>query len=214
MVQKLNRYKVVCAIGTVWLFHLSALVGIALGYQDWFVAKTPLNLLICAALLILIYPIGSPKKILVFSIVFLIGMLVEWLGVTYGLFFGNYSYGTNFGPKLSGVPYLIGINWALLTFITAAITGYLSNRIWVRVLLGASLMLVLDYLMEYTAPRFDFWTFEGGYAGLNNYLSWFAFALVFQMLFHIMKISGNKLYSLHLFLAQCVFFGFLFVYLK
>lgn len=213
MVQKISQYKVPFAIGTVWLFHIAALTGIVLGYQEWFVAKTPFNLLICSALLILIYPITSLKKVVVFSIIFVVGMLVEWLGVTYGLFFGTYSYGVNFGPTLDGVPYLIGVNWALLTFITAAITGYFSKISWLRILLGALLMLLLDYLMEYTAPRFDFWTFEGGYAGLDNYIAWFTLALLFQTLFHAVKISGNKPYSLHLFLAQFVFFGFLFLYL-
>ncbi len=213
MFKKISRYKLPLAIGIVWLFHLSALIGISLGYQSWFVPKTPLNLLVCSALFIFIFPLTSSKKILVFSAIFVIGMLVEWLGVTYGFFFGNYVYGSNFGPKLNGVPYLIGVNWALLTFITAAITPYFSKVVWLRIPGGALLMLVLDYLMEYSAPLLDFWTFEGGYAGLDNYIAWFALALIFQTLWHSAKISGSKTYSLHFFLAQFVFFGFLFLYL-
>ena len=34
------------AIGILWLFQFSAIVGIVLGFQDWFIEKTPLNLIL------------------------------------------------------------------------------------------------------------------------------------------------------------------------
>lgn len=160
MTDFLKEYKTPLAIGLVWLFHLSALIGISMGYLDWFIPKTPLNLLVCFLLFLWVFPIKGRKKMMVLVFFFAVGFFAEWLGVNYGLLFGEYAYGGNFGPKLGGVPLLIGANWALLTFITAAIVDYTPWNSVAKALLAAILMVFLDFLMEFHAPRFDFWEFE------------------------------------------------------
>ncbi|NHF57767.1 carotenoid biosynthesis protein [Flavobacteriaceae bacterium TP-CH-4] len=214
MVEKLPTYKTPFAIFIIWLFHLSALIGIHLGHQDWFVSKTPINLMIVLILFLWVYPINSLRKYIAFGFFFTVGMFAEWLGVNYGILFGDYAYGANFGPKLDGVPYLIGVNWAVLTFITAIIASKFAKSPLVKITAASLLMLFLDYLMEHTAPVFDFWTFSGGLAGWMNYVCWFALALLFQTVLHFTGIKGNYRFSLHLYLAQLVFFGYLFFYLK
>jgi putative membrane protein len=208
MFNKIISHKEYLATGTIWLFHISALIGISLGHLDWFISKTPLNLMVCLLLFLLIYPLNEGKKIMAFGLFFICGMFAEWLGVNYGILFGNYHYGSNFGPKLDGVPLLIGVYWALLTFITAAVMDYLALHRLVKVCIAAILMVVLDFFMEHSAPQFDFWTFEGGYAPMENYITWFLLALLFQGILHWLKISGNRTISLHLYLAQLVFFLF------
>lgn len=197
------------AIFLVWLFHISALIGTGLGHRDWFIEKTPLNLSLCLLLFVLTYPIRQIKQVGVFLIFFTGGMLAEWIGVHYGLLFGTYEYGGNFGPKLDGVPLLIGSNWAILTFITASICDYLNLKNSLKVVLAALLMVFLDFFMEHIAPTFDFWTFEGG-APLKNYVTWFALALLFQFILRRFKISGNRSFSLQLYLAQLAFFLYFF----
>ena len=196
----------------VWLFHSSALIGISLGYTDWFIEKTPMNLLLMFLLLLWIYPIRKTGEIVLVAILFSLGMLAEWLGVQYGWFFGNYEYGENLGIKLDGVPYMIGVNWAVLTLITAAlVTPYLNNN-WLRIFAGAVLMLFLDFLMEGTAPRFDFWEFEGSIAPISNYLGWFGIAVLMHIVFSRFELKGNFRFSLHLYLAQCLFFIYLYAW--
>ena len=65
----------------------------------------------------------------------------------------------NFGSKLDGVPYLIGVYWALLTFVTAAIVDYTEWSRKFKIITSALLMVLLDFLMEFSAPIFDFWEF-------------------------------------------------------
>ena len=213
MIAKQSISKTTVAIFLIWLFHISAIIGISMGNHDWFVGKTPINLLLCLALFIWVFPIDSLRKWIAFVLFFSGGMLAEWLGVNFGLLFGDYVYGENLGPKLDGVPYLIGVNWALLTFVTARIVGGLSDRPWAKILLSAMLMVMLDYLMEHSAPDFDFWTFEGGMATAENYISWFAIALIFQWILHRFGIKGNQKFSLHFYLSQFVFFGYFYFYL-
>lgn len=208
MYKHLMTYKAHLAAGIIWLFHISALIGISLGHLDWFISKTPLNLMVCLLLFLAVYPLDNARKITAFIIFFSGGMFAEWLGVNYGILFGDYLYGANFGPKWDGVPLLIGAYWALLTFITAAMMDYLKLNPWIKALLAAVLMVTLDFFMEHSAPQFDFWTFEGGLAPLENYITWFLLALLFQGVLRWMDLTGNKIISLHLYFAQLLFFLF------
>ena len=193
------------SIGILWLFHLSGMIGISLGYEDWFVKKTPLNLTIAFVLLILNYPIDR-KKIVYTSLFFFVGMLVEWIGVHYHFLFGSYSYGSSLGAKLDGVPFLIGINWAVLVLITGTISSRLTNHFWWKIILGSALMVLLDFFMEVPAPIFDFWTFENGLAPLRNYIAWFGIAAILHFLFQKNNMEGHLTFSIHLYLSQFVFF--------
>lgn len=208
MLKTLAGNKLTIAIGTIWLFHISAMIGISIGHQDWFVEKTPLNLCITMLLFLSLFPIDTLKKGIAFVIFCSGGIFAEWLGVQHQLLFGEYAYGTNFGPKLDGVPYLIGAYWAILTFVTAGILDYTKWNAIIKILSATVLMVLLDFLMEHTAPIFDFWTFEGGIPTLENYVTWFALGLVFQIIVKLFKITGNKLLSVHIYLAQFVFFLF------
>ncbi|MBK8555896.1 MAG: carotenoid biosynthesis protein [Lewinellaceae bacterium] len=198
------------SIFTVWLFHLSALIGIYLGHFDWFIAKTPINLLVLSALLVLNFPIDTPKKLGIAAVFFFAGMAIEWVGVHYGFLFGEYVYGANLGIKIDGVPLLIGVNWALLTFASAAIAARIFRHPAAKILFGAALMVFLDLFIEVAAPPLDFWIWTLGDAPLRNYVSWFGFAALFHLIYHRSRIKGDFTFSLHLYLAQLVFFAYFF----
>lgn len=202
----IKEYKVAITISIVWLFHISALIGVSLGNLDWFIEKTPLNLCLSLLLFFISYPLIKQKQWLAFAIFFIGGMFAEWLGVKFNLLFGTYAYGSNFGPKLDGVPLLIGCYWALLTFITSSILDYSKLAVWLKVILGSVLMVILDFFMEHSAPTFDFWTFDGNVAPLQNYIAWFSIAVIFHIILRLFKINGNKVFSLNLYLAQLIFF--------
>ena len=204
----LTKYKTVWAIGIIWLFHVSAILGIALGYFQWFIEKTPLNLIVFFVLFVWVYPMDTLKKTMAFLIFFSGGIFTEWLGVNYGLLFGNYAYGENLGPELDGVPYLIGVLWALLTFICAGIMDYFPMNNFLKIVFAALLMVFLDFFMEQSAHLLDFWTFEGNAAPPFNYITWFLLALVFQFILRHFNITGNRSFSLHTYLAQLAFFLF------
>ena len=93
-----SKHKInisVASILVIWLFVISALIGISLGFEDWFIPKTPLNLLIGFGLLIINLDFSSSKAKFTFVIAFVLGMGVEILGVATGEIFGVYYYGDN-----------------------------------------------------------------------------------------------------------------------
>ncbi|MCP9198577.1 carotenoid biosynthesis protein [Gramella sp. GC03-9] len=208
----LSDYKLGISIFVLVLFHISAMIGVSLGYKEWFVEKTPFTLLLSFALLAWNFPFDTFKKWLLAGIFFISGMLAEWIGVNTGLIFGSYEYGENLGLKFDGVPYLIGIYWAVLTFITADISSRLTKNLIPQILLGAALMVFLDFAMEVSAPVFDFWTFRGGLAPLENYITWFIVAALLHWIYQKASLKGNFRFSLALYLVLLIFFGYFYVY--
>jgi len=199
--------KQTISVFIIWLFVISAIVGIYLGYLGWFIPKTPLNLLLGAGLLFWNIPINSLKKIGIWCIAFSVGMLIEIIGVQTGNIFGDYYYGENLGIKFKEVPYMIGINWAVISFITAAISSRLTLNFWGSVIIGSCLMLGLDFLMEPLASIFDFWHFEGGIIPIKNYIAWFITSFLLQTLIRKTIVFEDSYYPIHLFISQVIFFG-------
>ena len=205
-----RKFLTYFSIFLLWLFNLSAIAGIFVGQQDWFMSKTPLNMMLILGLTILVFPLDSFKKAFLFLGIGIASIFAEWLGVNYGLIFGDYHYGANFGPKIGGVPFLIGVNWGFLTFATGAIASAWLKPYWAKVLCGASLMVLLDFFLEESAPRFDFWYWDVGYAPLQNFIGWFVLAFLFHSVYQRLKIKGSTLFSHHLFASQLLFFVFFF----
>ena len=198
--------KRLLSVGLVWLFYVSAMIGITIGFQDWFVSKTPFTLMLTFALLIWNYPIDTRQKWLFTGLFFAAGMAAEWVGIHFGVPFGAYHYGQNLGPKMDGVPWFIGVNWAVLVLVTGSLATALFRSLPLRVLCGALLMVGLDFFMEYAAPVFDYWIFEGGLAPIENYVAWFALAALLHYGFQRARLQGDVYFSTHLFVAQVVFF--------
>ena len=132
------------------------------------------------------------------------GIGVEWIGVHTGSLFGDYYYGKNFGPKLDGIPLLIGVNWALLTFTTHVIAKSIFKSPIAIIATGAALMVGVDYFLEQICDFAGFWHFEGG-ADWFNYLCWFIIAAALHAVSLQFKLRGNKLISYHLYGVQLFF---------
>ncbi len=204
-VHSLIKDKLGISVFIIWLFTISGIIGILIGYEDWFLPLTPLNLFIYLVLILW----NSPKTIPLLAalmIPFCIGMVTEFLGVQYHLIFGSYDYGQNLGYKIGGVPWIIGVNWALLVYCTAAIAQRLHKNLWITALIAAMLMVAMDGIIEVSAPRFDFWEFEGGIVPLQNYIGWLCTAFVAHLFFQKVTKAFCLKISVHIFIAILVFF--------
>lgn len=202
----ISKNKILISIFIIWLFNISGILGILSPNSDWFLSLTPLNLILYLILIIWNLQSYSFKFLIAFLIPFLIGFLTEFLGVNYGLLFGTYSYGENLGVKIGGVPLMICVNWAVLTIITADLSCSISKNILIRSLLGGFLMMILDIIIEISAPRFDFWEFENNIVPLKNYIAWFLIGSIAHYLYLRFDIKTDKKLSIHIFVAIIIFF--------
>jgi len=205
--QVIIQYKLQISIFVIWLFHVSAVIGILLGHADWFLPLTPLNLFLCFGILLWNIPQVNLRDLLLLMIPFAFGMVAEWLGVNFGLIFGDYAYGNNLGPKIWGVPWMIGINWAILVFLTASIAQKISKNLFVASTIGAILMVLLDLIIEQVAPQFDFWEFNNNIVPLQNYVGWFVVAFLAHLIYQKFFSKHQFTFSLWTLLAFVMFFG-------
>ncbi len=201
------RYKVAGAVFLVWLFHVSGILGILYGDKEWFLESTPLNLLLSFVLMITVQKQLDSKVGLAALVAFTAGMVAEGLGVNYGLLFGSYWYGEHLGPKVVGVPLLIGVNWCMLTFITGAVSAKVLHNKWFAAITGALLMVGMDFIIEPTAPEFDFWYWENNQVPLQNYIGWFLVAVPIQLGYQYLVVHKEWVYASNLLAAQILFFG-------
>ena len=101
---------------------------------------------------------------------------------------------------------MICINWALLTIITADLSRVIHKNIIVRSFLGGLLMMILDLIIEVSAPRFDFWQFENNLIPLKNYVDWFIIGSIAHYLYNQISLKTNTKLSIHIFVAVTFFF--------
>jgi len=144
--------------------------------------------------------------------VFVLGYVAEWVGVHKGWLFGTYTYGVNLGPKISGVPFIIGINWVMVTLVCGATAVSIFKKSWWGVLVAALLMVGLDYFMEPVAMENNYWSWDKGIIPLFNFVSWFIVALIAQVIYRgIAQAKANNT-SWTLFVLLFVFFVVQFIF--
>ena len=198
----------------LWLINISGFFGMLSDQNEFFLSTTPYVLSLTLLLLILSHNLSNKKSKIGLMLIFLFGLIVELLGVNYGLFFGDYSYGANLGSKIYGVPYVIGFNWVLLIIATGSVSDKLiKGREIYKIIFASFLMVLIDLLMEKSAPKLDFWEFVISPVPFSNYLWWFIFSLCFQYIFF--KTVKTKEYNLssNILVIQFIFFGMLAVFL-
>ena len=195
----------------IWLVHISGFLGMLFYDLVFFAGFTSVNLFLMSIILFLNFKLSSRREILSILSIFLIGMITESLGVNYGLIFGDYEYGNNLGFKLFGVPFLIGINWIILTAISANIASFLTknNSILLTIITGALLMLAMDFVMEPIAPKLDMWRFKNLIVPPSNYIGWLIIGLITQTIYNLLFREKEIIVSINLYAAFFLFFSFL-----
>lgn len=221
-----SSFRTPFAILLAAVMHTAGAIAIVLGWGQLFSQLTPFNLLAMLGLLIWTAPQRHTSFFLFLLIAFLTGLISEIIGVNTAVLFGNYQYGSAFGPKLMGVPWLIGINWFIVVYASGMVGMQISkwissnmdkNRLfylskWVRftsVINGALLATIFDFLMEPAAVKLGFWNWEGNKIPLLNYMSWFGISLLLLILFNRFKFNNHP-FAIYLLIIQMIFFQFVF----
>ena len=187
--------------------HISGLLGLLFYDFIFFASFTPINLFLTSLLLMINQIELHKRELFCIVLIFWTGIFVEFLGVNYGLLFGEYTYGKNLGPKLFGVPFLIGMNWVILTTISGSISNQIFNgRKIPSILLGSLLMLFIDFFIEPVAPTLDFWEFKDSIVPLSNYSGWFITGLITQTFYQLLFKHKELNFSVNLYLAIFIFF--------
>jgi putative membrane protein len=201
------------------LFHVSGIIGMTGEHRDWFVAHTPVNLILMT-FLVLVNERYPDRKFVMFGLIaFTTGMAVEIVGVQTGLLFGDYAYGSVMGVKWVGVPLLIGLLW----FVTVFGAGHITQMIFdktiespeIKAIIAALITTLFDVLLEPGAISLRYWQWfsDNGEVPFYNYVCWFFTSLFLHVLFfrYYMDTKRSGRFTAVLFVIQAVFFAMLFM---
>jgi putative membrane protein len=142
---------------------------------------------------------------------YVLGWTAEYVGVHYRWLFGEYLYGDVLGPKVMAIPLVIGVNWILVVYGVCASLNMIMPSLHraLKVLLGAILLVGLDFLIEPVAIDLGYWIWANGEPPLQNYLGWLGVGLLQTGAFYlIIPFTENRLAPL-LVVLQLAFFTYL-----
>lgn len=148
----------------------------------------------------------TPRKIIVFAGIVIIGYLIEVVGVKTGLIFGQYAYGNSLGYKVFDTPLLIGINWLFVTYAAACTATLFTRSETLRIVYAVIIMLLYDVFLEMAAPKMDMWHWEGEVIPLRNYVVWGITALFFLWLIRKNRIVTVNVMAMPFLLMQVFMF--------
>lgn len=230
MLTRFTKFEIATAIAI--LFHTIGLVGLLFFDQSFFLAATPFNLLLSFSLLVWTQTEKNTGFFLFLAVCFVVGIIVEVIGVNTGILFGDYAYGKVLGPAYKGVPLLIGVNWFLIVYCCGISIHTLLMKAIKRVaedtgktpmtlkalsviIDGATLAVFFDWLMEPVAVKLGYWAWKGdGSIPMLNYICWFVISLLLLAVFHFAKFNKQNKFAVNLLLVQGMFFLLLRTFLK
>jgi bisanhydrobacterioruberin hydratase len=222
VLNRFSKFDIATAIAV--LFHAIGLAGLLFFDKAFFLAATPFNLLLSFVLLIWTQTDKNKYFFLFLAACFILGIVVEAIGVNTGVLFGDYIYGDVLGPKVKNVPVLIGVNWFLIVYCCgisihtllmkainriAADTGKtpMAMKALSVIIDGATMAVFFDWLMEPVAVKLGYWVWNGdGAIPMFNYICWFVISLLLLTVFHFAKFNKQNKFAVNLLLIQLMFF--------
>ena len=118
-----------------------------------------------------------------FAVVYVVSFGSEFLGTTYGIPFGAYSYTALLGPKwFDKVPLLIPLSWFTMSWAVWVMARRWLHG-WAAVLLGTALLVAWDLLLDPAMSKvtsYWVWGDVGSYYGMpwSNLIGWAITGLV------------------------------------
>ncbi|MBU9714746.1 carotenoid biosynthesis protein [Evansella tamaricis] len=139
-----------------------------------------------------------PTNIIIIGSVFFLTMFMEGVGVKTGLFFGEYDYKSDFGPKLFGVPITIGFAWMMVIATSQVLASPLLSLLHTSKikgllfsLYGAFIATSLDLIIDPVAfhvKEYWIWHESGFYYDipLSNFSGWFILSFILHYFIYIL----------------------------
>ena len=193
---------------TIHLLLIFHVIGMALFIYLQEAPSISYLTILLSAVLVLINEPKSNRSILLFLTIFLLGYVIELIGIQTGWLFGDYSYQPAMGPLFMSTPIIIGATWYAVVVGAANIARKIKASIIGRSLLAGLFAAFLDFFIEKVAIAYGLWNWELGFVPFYNYLCWFIFSVLFAFIYLRFQKATNKS-SIYLFIIWLGFFALL-----
>lgn len=151
--------------------------------------------------------LGFKNFIKFFVSAFMIGSVMEIIGVLYGVPFGKYHYTEVFRLKILGlVPLAIPINWFLITYVAFSITNWITGSAEYKHDLGSIIKLsaldsliatswdiIVDPIMVHVIGAW-IWETRGDFYGipLSNFAGWLIVSFIITLTYRIILLRERR----------------------
>lgn len=119
---------------------------------------------------------GWERALLATAAVVLATTVLERVGTTTGLPFGEYRYTGALRPTVAGVPVAVALAWWAMAVPAREVAARLTTTRWQRVLVGAVALTAWDVMLDPQMVGEGYWAWDGGgpWRGvpLSNYAGW------------------------------------------
>ncbi|MBS3915352.1 MAG: carotenoid biosynthesis protein [Bacteroidetes bacterium] len=190
------------------LFHIIGILGMNWNKTAPYVLPLTPWIILASFILSLFFqqPLKGSLIVLLIAIT-VCGFLAEYAGVSTGWIFGSYFYTDVLGSKFWGIPWIMGITWASLTYYTAQIQWFGIRNIWITSIISALLMTAYDVVLEPVAMKFHFWIWKNETIPMRNYIAWLLISFIFQYALQRSGIPYKNKFAGKIFWIQLAFFG-------
>ncbi|WP_235298309.1 carotenoid biosynthesis protein [Portibacter marinus] len=195
------------AILVLIVLHVVGIFGILSPVGEYFLILTPLNLLISLGILVSFHHKKTNTFYLSMAIIMLAGYAIEVIGVNTGWPFGNYQYGDPLGPKWLGTPFMIGVNWFILSYCAAIVFRKVTPSALINAILAGLSITAFDMILEPVAIYLDFWTWSSEQVPIQNYITWAVCITAFVYLYYKMQSKASNPLAKWVLAVQLVFFS-------
>ncbi len=178
-----------------WAIAYAYTLYVALGAVPPFKGTSIFSVTAASGLLVVLYffhsyanlKLKTASKFLVIAAT--ISFIWEFIGVTTGIPFGQYSYTTSLSPALGPVPLFIPLLWCALGYFCMEASDYY--------IIASALMVSLDLSFDPVfSSSLHLWTWQtqGQYFGvpLSNFFGWFLASLTFFAIFFLATKRRTK----------------------
>ncbi|MGA0064172.1 MAG: carotenoid biosynthesis protein [Ilumatobacteraceae bacterium] len=127
--------------------------------------------------------VGVVRAVLGSVIVAVTTYLVELLGHTRGVPFGEYDYSDRLWPQVAGVPLIVPLAWVAITWCGWAVARKIATRFVTRVVVAAWSITAWDLFLDPQMVGEGYWTWQAAEPAyrdipLTNFVGWFVTGLV------------------------------------
>ena len=98
------------------------------------------------------------------------------------------------------------MNWFVLAYSIGVCVDQIKANAFIKSIIGAAAMTLLDFLIEPVAIEMGFWTWQAVSVPLQNYLAWFAVSLLVFIPFNYAKFPKSNSLAAPVLLLQSLFF--------
>ncbi len=203
----LTKEKVLIII--LLILNFVGIIGLSIPEtQKYLLPFSPFNLLLSFLFILLV----QAKNFSFYGcclFIFFFGLFAEIVGVGTGLIFGEYVYGSSLGWKVKGVPPIIGVNWLLCILSVGSFLSFFKINKWLKIIIGSSLLVLLDFYIEPVAIKLDFWHWGSDDIPIQNYVAWWLISAVMLLVYYNCTFEKYNALAYCQFLIFIIFFGIL-----